>query len=197
MTNNEARALRDYDAGFVTGVTEANAEKGLLPTTRVVDGSPMWQSGYRAGRATIRNERHRGGTVWVVTGPEPHRVIGVRADDQQAMELAEADAGHKIDWRDVVGGWDGDTTARPARNPHWFPWRIRAFMLGGLPDDGAPHPVYVRVSFPDAEARAASRISQITVGATPLDGEDETEFMVEAIPGGAPVDDPDDWAVQS
>jgi hypothetical protein len=66
-----------------------------------------------------------------VTGPEPHRIIGVRLDDQAAMELAEADAGHKIDWRDVAGGWDGDTVQCPARNPYWFPWRIRAFPVEG------------------------------------------------------------------
>jgi len=52
--------------------------------------------------------------------------------------------------------------------------------------------VYVRVSFPDSEARYASRISAISVSRTPFDGDDETEYMIEAILDGPAVTNPDD-----
>jgi hypothetical protein len=59
--------------------------------------------------------------------------------------------------------------------------------------------VFVRVSFPDDEARFASRISRVTVTSTPPEFDDELEYMIEAIVGkpvefdgnGSPVG-PDD-----
>jgi hypothetical protein len=59
--------------------------------------------------------------------------------------------------------------------------------------------VFVRVSFPDDEARFASRISRVTVTSTPPEFDDELEYMIEAIVGkpvefdgnGSPVS-PDD-----